>query len=154
MSTPQAASAPDVLLVRIDVRLAALPLRDVVEVSRPLPLHPVAGAPPYVAGVAILRGAPAAVVDLRVLLGHPDPGPATRWVTARLDGRPVALAVDGVVGTRTLDPSVWRDMPALLEGDSVGGLATVDRTLVTLLQASRQVREAAEDAVQRSTAGR
>jgi purine-binding chemotaxis protein CheW len=154
MSTPQAAPAPDVLVVRIGPRSAALPLGDVVEISRPLPVQPVGGTPPYVLGLAVLRGSPAVVVDLRLLLGDAEPPPAARWVTVRLDGRATALAVDEVAGTRTIDPPTWGALPALAEGESLAAVTTVDRALVLLLRASRRVQEAVETAARAGGAGR
>jgi purine-binding chemotaxis protein CheW len=148
MTIGQEAPATDVLLVRIGARLAALPLRDVLEVMRPLPLQRVEGAPPFVSGLAVVRGAPTPVVDLRVLLGAPADVPAARWVSARLEERRVALAVDEVAGTRALQVDALGRLPTLLEGgsDAVASLGVLDRQLLVLLKAGRGLLDAVDAA--------
>jgi purine-binding chemotaxis protein CheW len=121
----------------------ALPLEQVVETMRPLPIGPVTNAPHYVLGLSIIRGAPLPVVDLGALLGRggtPSAAPA-RVVTVRVGGsgsRQVAIAVDSVVGVRTLEQCVLSDLPPLLgASDVVTSLGVLDRELVSLLDGSR-----------------
>src|ERR1039458_3558579 len=89
------------LLCRVHGRRCALPLEHVVETMRPLPIGPLAGAPPGVSGLAVIRGAPVPVVDLSRLfssdVGYIEVAP-TRFVTVRVGQRVVALAVDRVEG--------------------------------------------------------
>jgi purine-binding chemotaxis protein CheW len=149
MTIGQEAQATDVLLARIGTRLAAIPVRDVIEVLRPLSVQRIEGAPPFVAGLAVLRGTPTPVVDLRVLLGAPTDTPASRWVSTQLQERRVALAVDAVVGTRALAADALGRLPALLEGgasDAVASLGVLDRQLLVLLQASRSFLDAVDAA--------
>src|SRR5690349_8303003 len=88
----------DVLLVRARGWLCALRLDDVLETLRPLRTEPVAGAPPFVRGVTVLRGESVPVVRLSSLL-HPHEGPAgARFVAVRAGGRTIALEVDEVIG--------------------------------------------------------
>ena len=49
------------LVCRVAARLCALPVRAVIEIMRPLALEPIAGAPAFVAGLAIIRGEPGLV---------------------------------------------------------------------------------------------
>ena len=72
-----------VLLVRIGVLTAALPVTDLVETCRPLPIEAVPGAPSFVLGLSIIRAAPVPVLDLGQLLGNPGPNAIARFVTVR-----------------------------------------------------------------------
>jgi purine-binding chemotaxis protein CheW len=148
MAIGQDTQPTEVLLVRIGTRLAALPVRDIVEVLRPLAVQRIEGAPAFVSGLAIVRGTPTPVVDLRVLLGAPADSAPSRWVSARLQERRVALSVDAVVGTRTLEADALGRLPALLEGasDAVASLGRLDQQLLVLLQASRGLLEAVDAA--------
>jgi hypothetical protein len=46
------------LLCRVDTRLCALPLATVLETLRRLSIEPLAGAPAFVLGRSVIRGAP------------------------------------------------------------------------------------------------
>lgn len=69
------------LLCCIGSRIGALALRDVRETMRPLPVEPLMGAPPFVLGLATIRGFPTPVVDVGRLLGPSEssfaPAPAS-----------------------------------------------------------------------------
>jgi purine-binding chemotaxis protein CheW len=56
------------LLCRIGSSIGALALKDVRETMRPLPIEPLAGTPPFVLGLAIVRGFPTPVIDAARLL--------------------------------------------------------------------------------------
>lgn len=122
------------LICRVSSRLCAIPLEAAVKTLRPLPAQPVAGAPEFVRGLALIRGAAVPVVDLGRLLG----GTATsagRFVTVRLGAdRRVALAVDEVVGVRTLAPDSVAELPPLVHaaaGDAVeAGILDAELLLV------------------------
>jgi purine-binding chemotaxis protein CheW len=138
----------NVLLVRAGARLCALPIGSVAETMRPLPVSQVAGAPPFVLGVAIVRGEPVAVVELGAFVGGPQaPSAATRWVTVRAGGRHAALAVTAVLGVTELDAAGAGAVP--LVGDACAGaiasLRSRDRDLLVVLDAARVVREAQVD---------
>jgi purine-binding chemotaxis protein CheW len=122
---------------------AGVPLAHVREIMRPLPLSPVAGAPPFVLGVAIIRGASVPVVDLGGLLGAPVAGGALgRFATLEVDGRAVALAVSAVLGVSELDPGTLSELPPLLShaaSEAIELLGVVDAGLLLVLRASRLV---------------
>ncbi len=124
------------LVLRVRSRTYALPLEAVIETLRPLPIEAAAGAPPFVRGVAIVRGAPTPVVDLGALVGGAAGEPA-RWVTLRLGGRTVALAVDEVVGVRAL-AGAEAGLPPLLAAaapEALQALQALDAELLWILRA-------------------
>ena len=135
-----------VLIVRIGARVCAIPLHDVVETMRPLPIEPVAGTPGFVRGVSVIRGAPTPVVDLRAVLEDGE-GSATygRFVTLKLGERRVAIGVDGVAGVRNLDSAQLGELPPLLRdvaADLIESIGTRDAQLLVVLRAARLVPEA------------
>jgi purine-binding chemotaxis protein CheW len=119
----------------------AIPLREVVETLRPLPIEPLAGAPSYVCGLSILRGAPVPVVDLGLLLGV-EQVRATRLVALRVGARTVAVAVSAVLGVNSLAEAAA--LPPLLKDaghGAVQALGSVDRELLLVLEGARLVPE-------------
>ncbi|HET9598118.1 MAG TPA: chemotaxis protein CheW [Anaeromyxobacteraceae bacterium] len=139
------AGPEDVLLVRAGGHLCAVPVRDVVETMRPLPVSRIEGAPAFVRGAAVIRGEPVPVVGLGEVLGAP-PSAAARLVTVRCGARIAALAVEAVLGVRRLD--LARGEPLLASGSgAVAALATSGSDLVTVLQASRILPDEASSAL-------
>ena len=129
------------LICRVLNRLCALPLQHVIETMRPLPVEPLAGVLRPITGVAIIRGAPVPVVDLAWVLAAEESHP-TRFVTVDADGRRVALAVDAVVGVRTMPAGDLHDLPPLLRdasADAVVAIGTLDAELLVLLNSGRIV---------------
>lgn len=141
------------VVARAGEKLLALALADVVETMRPLPVSQLPDVPPFVLGVAVVRGAPAPVVDARALLGEcASPRPAGRFVSLRQGARRAALAVDEVLGVRVLDAAAVAALPPLLEGVAAGlaeSIATRDARLLLVLRAGRLV----PDEVWRELAG-
>jgi purine-binding chemotaxis protein CheW len=125
------------LVVRVQTRVCAMPLLHVVETMRPLPVESIAGMPPFVRGVSIIRGVPTPVVDLGAVLGAPG-GAAERIVTLRLGDRQVALCVDAVLGVRDLDLAALQELPPLLRGastDVIEAIGTLDQRFLMVLRA-------------------
>jgi purine-binding chemotaxis protein CheW len=139
------------LIALVGDKRLALPLPDVVEVMRPLPISKLAGAPPSVLGAAVVRGAPVPVVDAGALLGETVARTCTRFVSLRVGGRSAALAVEGLVGVRRVDEAELAAMPPLLR-DSFAGVAraigSLDEELLLVLQAGRIVPEDAWRAIE------
>jgi purine-binding chemotaxis protein CheW len=130
------------LLVRTGSRAAALPLENVAETMRPLPVEAVAGMPGCMRGLALIRGLPVPVIHLGSLLGAEEGATTTRLVTLRVGDRRVALEVDAVLGVRELDPALLQELPLLLRGASAGvveAIGTLDAELLLVLKASRLV---------------
>jgi len=142
------------LLCCIGSRIGALPLRDVKETMRPLPVVPLAGAPPFVRGLATIRGFPTPVVDVGRLLSPSESSVApptlsaslARFVSLGLAERTAALAVDAVLGVRSVPSGVLLDTPPLLQ-DACASLVTVvgalDARLLLVLEAARLVPDSA-----------
>ncbi len=136
------------LLVRAGVHTCAIPVEHARECLRPLPVEPVAGAPAWVWGLSVLRGAPTPVVLLGKLLDGEAATPAdssiTRFLSLRVGDRGVALAVDAVPGVRSFAADALQELPPLLSGANDGlvqSLATLDGDLLLVLRAARLVPE-------------
>jgi purine-binding chemotaxis protein CheW len=144
------------LLCRIGSRIGALTLKDVREVMRPLPIEPLAGAPPFVLGLAIVRGFPTPVIDAGRLLGPIGLRSPARFVSLRLGERTVALAVDGVLDVRPLAARAVVDIPPLLReagADLVSAIGALDTELLLVLEAARLVPESIWGALEPSSSG-
>lgn len=117
----------------------ALPLAHVIEVMRPLPVQPLANMPPFVRGVAVVRGEPIPVVDLACLLGATEFS-IGRFVAIRAGERRVALAVQDVIGIRVLDATSLATVPPLLQEahpELVAALSSADKMLLVVLKTAR-----------------
>jgi purine-binding chemotaxis protein CheW len=137
------------LLCLIGSRIGALTLKDVRETMRPLPIEPLTGTPPFVLGVAIIRGFPTPVVDASRLLG-PSVSASTpiispfraRFVSLKLGERTAALAVDAVLDVRSLAAGILADIPPLLREageELVSVIGALDTQLLLVLEAARLV---------------
>ena len=127
------------LLCRLNTSWCALEMQGLGEVMRPQPVDPIAGFPPFVEGVSIIRGEVTPVVDLTGLLcGQGGQfGALQRFVTIHSDGRQVALRVDEVAGIQVLEASIWQKLPALVEqvqGEHLTALASLGGELLLLLR--------------------
>lgn len=135
------------LLSRVGDMVCAFPVDSVVETMRPPAVEPLGrAAEPALAmieGLAIIRGAPVAVVDLRRLLGAPA-GPARRAVVVRIADRRLAAVVDDVIDVRRIDHAALTALPPLLGGaarDCVSAIAARDGQLLAVLDTARLVPE-------------
>jgi purine-binding chemotaxis protein CheW len=114
-----------------------LPIVHVIETMRPLPIEPFAGAPRCVSGVALIRGEALPVVDLAEVLGAKSLQ-VTRFVTLNLGTRRAALAVDAVIGVRTMLRTRLSALPPLLgsaNADAVVAIGRLDSQLMRALSA-------------------
>ncbi len=106
--------------------LCALPLAQVIETMRPLPIEYLAHTPAFVRGVSVIRGAPVPIVDIGILFGEAA-SRTGRLVTIKVgDGNQVALAVGDVLGIRSIPPADTGAMPSLLR-DTDEGIVSHDR---------------------------
>lgn len=131
------------LIVRAGTRACAIPVQHVAETMRPLPIESLAGAPGFVRGLSVIRGAPLPVLDLKALLeGNGRASTYSRFVTVKIDERRFALGVDAVVGLRNLSSARLEDLPPLLQHagrDSIEALGADDAQLLVLLRTMRLV---------------
>jgi purine-binding chemotaxis protein CheW len=142
------------LLCRVPPRLIGIPVEHVIETMRPLPIEAVSGAPDYVSGVSVIRGAAVPVVDAGRLFAG-DRCQPERFVTVRAGERTVALAVGQVVGTRNVRPDSLRSLPPLLRSAGRGliaAIATLDEELLLVLRSSHLLPEEIRDASALTTA--
>jgi purine-binding chemotaxis protein CheW len=133
------------LLCRAGPHLCALPLEQVIEVMRPLPTEPLADSPPFVRGVAVIRGGPVPVIDLARLLGQAKSAPA-RLITVRTGGRVLALAVGEVLGLKRDEETGSKNMVPLMREaakESVSAIGTLDSEALLFLTTLRLLPEAA-----------
>lgn len=134
------------LMVTAGNRVCGLPLLGLRETMRPLPVQPLRGAPDFVRGLSLIRGASVPVVDLGKLLdaAAPEGGTTRRYVTLKLRAHDVALAVTDVLGTRDIEVDALSRLPRLLDGarvDFVEALGEHDAELLTVLRLARVIPE-------------
>lgn len=129
------------LVVRAGACLCALPLAMVVETLRPLAVERLPGAPEGVLGVSVVRGRPTPVVDARRILEQGCAEPATRLVTLRLGSRSAALAVDAVLGVRSIEAARLEAMSPILGAGAelASAIGSLDDELLLVLRAARLV---------------
>ena len=118
-----------------------LPLANVRETMRPLPIERLGGAPSFVLGLSVIRGNSVPVVDLATLLDEASGERRFgRFVLLEVNGRPVALAVDAVRGSSRFDAAAFGALPRLLGkagSAAVESLSLHDSELLLVLEASR-----------------
>ncbi len=142
----------DALVVRAGTCVCALPLRMVGETMRPLPIEQLPGAPDGVLGVSVVRGRPTPVVEARRVLEQDGAEPAARFVTLKLGSRAAALAVDAVLGVRSIEAQHLESMPPVLGtgAPAAAALGTLDRELLLVLTATRLVPDAVWETLART----
>ncbi|BAS28787.1 chemotaxis protein CheW [Limnochorda pilosa] len=144
----------------------AVGVTDVREVLRTPPLTRLPGAPPYVRGVANLRGEVVPVVDLRMKLGAPEnPHHDSRVLVCELEGEAIGIEVDDVQEVSTLDQSQIHAAPRQWSDEArapLTGIARVEDELILVvdlprllkadlevsLETLKQARQEAEEHVQ------
>jgi purine-binding chemotaxis protein CheW len=137
----QADGSMTVLLCRVGDLVCAIPIARVTEVMRGLAVDPFSGMPAFVLGLAIIRGAAVPVVDAGGLLGAANSGGAY-FVTIDIAGRPIALAIDEIVGVRRIAEATLAPLPPLLSNiadDAVAAVRARDGELLLMLDSARLV---------------
>lgn len=119
----------------------ALPLDEVVETMRPLVTRPLAGTPPYVRGLTILRGAPTPVIDVTRLLTGSE-AEIERYVAVRAGRGPIACATGPVLGVQKVRVAPPEGPAALFTGVSkalIAAVGTIGTEPLLLLHSVRAV---------------
>lgn len=143
---PDSVGALRVLLLRAGERACALPLANVVEIMRPLPIERIDGAPPFVLGTSIVRGVLSPVVDLARLIGASSVVSAKRFVSVSLEGEITSLAVNEVRGVSTFERETFGALPSVLRDlttDVVEAARSLDARLLILLRVTKTIRASA-----------
>jgi purine-binding chemotaxis protein CheW len=131
------------LLCRAGTSTCALPIGQVIETMRIRPIEAVAGAPPYVRGLSIIRGAPVPVVEAGLMFGD-RPALSERLVTMRIGSRTVALAVESVIGVRDIAAGTCAALPPLLRDagrETIAAIGSLDAEFLFVLRIARIVPE-------------
>jgi purine-binding chemotaxis protein CheW len=131
-----------VLLCGVGSLLCALPLEQVSETMRPLPVTRLSSPVPFLSGLSVVRGLPVPVVALGQLLGLGTNEFGTRLVLVKLAERRVALAVDQVIGVRWLASAAVSELPPLFRGasaEAIRAVGALDAQLLLLLETSKIV---------------
>lgn len=133
------------LVVNAGGIFCALPSEQVIETMRPLTIEAFAGLPPFVLGLAPIRGQSVPVVELGSLLNNKKSNSSgARFVTVRLGGRSLALRVDAVVGMRVLGTEILESLPPLLgnlHSSLVSKIGQLDHEFLLVLETSRVLSE-------------
>jgi purine-binding chemotaxis protein CheW len=141
-SVPDALGPEVALVCRVGSRRCALPLHQVQETLRPLPIEPLAGTPRFVLGVSVVRGEALPVVDALDLVGGEPAGAAGRFVVVKAGSRRVALCVGAIEGVRSLAPGSLEALPPLLRDasdEAIAALGILDGALLVALRSARLV---------------
>lgn len=125
------------LIVQAGSLRCALPLSQVGEVMRPLPVKHAEGLPPGVLGAAVVRGRALPVVSLPVLLRQSG-AEETRFVVLHTPGCDCILSVGAVEAIAAIEPAAWEQLPKLLERlDAAAAIAASDQDLIVSLDTAR-----------------
>lgn len=149
------------LVCGVGSRFCGLPLAHVVEIMRPLKLATLTNLPRFVAGFAVIRGRPTPVVSARRLLDADATELETaatdaRYVSIELGARRAALAVDAVIGVRSVERGQLAELPSLGDEASSGvvlALGLFDRELLFVLERSRLLPQTVWDRLEHERPG-
>jgi purine-binding chemotaxis protein CheW len=143
------------LLCRIGSRIGALAIRDVREIMRPLPVEPLVGSPPFVLGLAIVRGMATPVIDAGRLLDPTASCTPARFVSLKVGERTAVLAVDNVLDVRAIAAGILADIPPLMReagADLASAIGALDSGLLLVLETARLVPDSVWGAINSSRA--
>jgi len=136
------ASVVQVATFFVDGEMFGVDVREVQEVLVGQTATPVPLAPPYVAGLANLRGQIMPMFCLRGRLGMAprDPGlPVSNLVVTTAEG-PVSLVVDDIGDVLEIEASRWREPPETVTGKHrhfVKRICPIDGRLILELEVGR-----------------
>jgi purine-binding chemotaxis protein CheW len=125
------------LLCKAGSHRFALPMANVIETMRMLPVEAVNGPPRIVCGLSIIRGAAVPVIDTARMFDD-EAARYERLVTVRTGERIVAFAASAVLGVQMIQGSECEGLPPLLrDAEVIAALARLDEQLVFFLRVAR-----------------
>jgi purine-binding chemotaxis protein CheW len=125
------------LLCQAGAHRFALPMANVIETMRMLPIEAVSGPPRLVCGLSVIRGAAVPVVDTARLFDD-EAARYERLITARTGDRIVAFAASAVLGVQVIKRTDCEELPPLLrDAEVIAALAKADEQLVFFLRVAR-----------------
>ena len=125
------------LLCKAGSHRFALPMANVIETMRMLPVEAVSGPPRLVCGLSIIRGAAVPVIDTARLFDD-ESARYERLVTVRAGKRTVAFAASAVLGVQRIPDSEHEELPPLMrDAEAIAATTRLDEELVFLLRAAR-----------------
>jgi purine-binding chemotaxis protein CheW len=132
------------LLCRIRTHLCGLPVEQVIETMRPMPIRSLADSPPYILGLSVIRGNGVPVIDGgRLFKDAADPA-HTSLILLKVGSRQVGLMVEQVVGIGHLPDGLATGLTPLARQtcpEVVQSLSLLEGDLVYLLQTARLITE-------------
>jgi purine-binding chemotaxis protein CheW len=125
------------LLCKAGSHRFALPMANVIETMRMLPVEAIDGPPRLVCGLSIIRGAAVPVIDTARMFDE-EAARYERLVTVRTGERTVAFAASAVLGVQTIQAGEQEELPPLLrDAQVITALARLDEQLVFFLRVAR-----------------
>jgi purine-binding chemotaxis protein CheW len=120
--------------VRVGGQAYGVPVDSVVEVVRMVALSPIPGGPPWMAGLADLRGVAVPVVDLASRLGQLAQAAVVdrRIVITGDPAAPFGLIVDQVAGVAAADPPKEPVAPGLRRAEAPDTTSPLVRHVVRI----------------------
>lgn len=145
------------LMVRAGSHICALPIANVGEIMRAQPVRQVADAPAAVLGLAVIRSRALPVIDTSSLInGAGFSNRPTHFVSVKVGVRHVALAVDGVIGVRKIQPADISTLPPLLSAANrtvLSAIAEVDDEFALVVAAGKLIPPEVWSAINDEVAG-
>jgi len=136
------------LVCRVQGRTCALPIEHVGEIMRPLHIDRIPGAPHYILGLAVIRGVATPVLNMASLFEQIEARVERyeRFISIKVAGRPLALAVGQVQGVSVFARQDLSAMPSLMQSigsDLIESIGVRDAALFLVLDGARLLPEGA-----------
>jgi purine-binding chemotaxis protein CheW len=128
----------DVVLVEAGSSIFGIASSDLRAVVAATPITPLPGLPPFMLGVASVRGDLLSVIDLTELRGKGRVGHASLFAVVESGTRALAISVSSLLGFRTIDASEIET--SLSDGQGEDGFTkAVTRDLVIVIDVPRLI---------------
>lgn len=131
-----------VLSLRSSTTICAIPIKDISEVMRPLPLNVIPDSPIFLLGISVIRGHSIPIVDFGTLVGLNKSKPPEKYVVLKVESRKVALAVENVMGIKKLSRGFMDQLPPLFQNvhpDIITQIGILDEEFLIVIRASKLI---------------